>query len=200
MPQVDPKFDNLAIALLNRAFALERNMDKLVRDVFITISRRVITHTPLWSGQAKLNWTASVGARKPAQRFVNVARTNISIKGGKSSGGNQGHRGNISFDPTIAATANVTAIRGMLTVATRYYDPIRPSRKLPPVKSGRSRSLPSRSRRGKKPPKLFLSNSLDYASKLWSGSWPSNPRTLEQEVQAGVSVIRRFAGTMLELR
>jgi len=170
----DP-FIDLAKRVMTRSRQMEEATDKIVQESFLAISQRVINHTPLWSGQARLNWTASASKNKPKRRFVNVQRTNK---------GSQGHRGNIILDINIAATAAVVAMSAVRVVTATWENSSRPSSALP-------RALNVRPRNPGRPPALWLSNSIKYVPKLWGGSWPSNPRTLSRELFVEQDIIHR---------
>ena len=181
----------LAQSIMNHAEDIQRGADKLVVDTYIAIARMVVIQTPLWSGQAKLNWTASIGLKRPPKRFVNVQRTNVRLRkdsktgGKKVSGGRQGNRSNILYDPRTAMTARATSLSAIESVASSYKHPIAPSNALPRNFDVRRKSVGIRST-----PALYLRNSLDYIGDLWDGTNRKNPRTLDSTLDFGVRTIQ----------
>ncbi len=202
---VDKAFKALSARLLDRGRNVRVNAEKLHKSTAMTVAENVVIHTPLWSGQARLNWTARVGKSRGPSRFVNVPRTNSRIrkagagkdfgktKGGssitsKASTGTQGSFKHISVDPVIASTAHAVSMSAISEVISGYKHPIR--------KTAHITKSKSKARAGHN---IYLSNSLKYISKLWSGSWKSNPRTLSSELEHGTRAVRRY-GSLLERR
>lgn len=140
-------FAQYAARLEAHADNIEKAVEKHIKKIFLEISGKIIFHTPIDSGQATLNWTASKG--KIATRFVNVQRTNVKQR--------QGYTGTIIRDKTTSTTANATAMVAVRAVASSW----------------------DLSQRG-----IYLNNSLDYIADLWKGTWPSNPRTIRQILEA----------------
>jgi len=175
----DPAIDLFAKRIANHAKRVEQQADQLVVVAFGIIAERVITKNPLWSGQSKLNWTAAVSRRKPPRRFVNVERKNLRIKKNRIVGRTEGGRSDIVFSQKTANTANKVAISAAIIVSRSYRHPQPPS-----IDINRPRST-------KKPPSIWLSNSLTYAPKLWTGRWRSNPFTLEDIVAEGAHEVRQ---------
>jgi hypothetical protein len=190
----DPAAKALAERLMRRSFNLRVNVENIHKGAALAIANNVISSTPLWSGQARLNWTAHVGKRKPKQRFVNVPRSNSRIRktkdGPRVSQGTQGGFRHISVDPVVAATAGPVAREAVTAVISGYKHPV--------PKTARLNDVRSSSRRGS--PKIYLSNSIKYIGKLWNGTWPSNPQTLESQLQFGARVVRAQSGRLFSRR
>lgn len=160
---------------MGRAKNIEKNTDVLVRAAFLRIAQAVIIHNPVWSGQSTLNWTAAVSRTLPSPKFVNVPRSNVKAR--------EGGQVDILVDATVVATANVVAFSTVKAIAAGYKHPRIPSNALPrPSDVAKPSSVV-------RPPSLYLSNSISYAPKLWSGTWPSNPRTLKGELRAANAVL-----------
>lgn len=191
MARVDPSCDAFAKLLLRHATAVEKNVDALVPRVFIKIADRVVTYTPLWSGQARLNWTAHVGSKRPPKRLVSVPRSNAKLRKSKGmtklSDPGEGDYGTIELDTRVTLTAKPVAMAAIKQVSSGYKHPYPPSQ------------APKKGRRARRAaPKLYLSNSLSYIHKLWSGNWPSNPRNLQDVVtnaaRGPIASVRLFRG------
>jgi hypothetical protein len=202
MPDIDREFVVFAKRLMRHKKSIEQKTDDLVKEVFLTIAKRVTTHSPVWSGQSVLNWTAAISKSKPRARFVNVSRSNSRVARRtvtkrltngvkrrrnlrKVSGGREGNRSNINFDKHVALTSRKVAMGGIKAVVSTYENPSKPSSALP-----RATDV-IRSTRAMKTPALFLSNNLSYTAKLWSGGWKSNTHTLKSEVSAAKRVLTR---------
>lgn len=190
----DIDFDKFVTRVLQQAHHIEVTADEIVVEAFVAIGKSVIRHNPLWSGQSKLNWTASVSRTLPRKRFVNVARSNAKVgkrKGGYKGfvGGREGSTFNIKFDRRTALTAGLVATKAVEHVARTYKHPIQPQLALHGLSSTVSGDV--------KPPSIYLSNSIKYIGKLWSGVWPTNPRTLRSELLVGNSVVHGGTGKRL---
>lgn len=175
MGEIDPEFLRFGKAIMQRARNIEKNTDILVREAFQFIARAVIIHNPVWSGQSTLNWTAAVSHTLPPRRFVNIPRSNVKAR--------EGGQVDILVDATVVATANVVAFAAVKVIAAQYQHPQKPSSALPRALDVQQALTVIR------PPSLYLSNSISYAPKLWSGTWPSNPRTLKGELRAANAVL-----------
>lgn len=176
MGRIDPEFLRFSKRIMRHARSVEERTDQLVEVAFLLIARSVIWHNPIWSGQSTLNWTAAISRTVPPPRFVNVPRSNVKAR--------QGRKVDIVVDTQVAMTANVVAYAAVKEVARGYKHPRKPSEALPRPMDVMQRASAIR------PPALYLSNSIDYVPKLWSGTWPSNPRTLRGELSAAERVLR----------
>lgn len=200
---VDKSFKKLSDRLLARGDNVRMNAERLHKSAAKAIANNVVVHTPLWSGQARLNWTARTGKSRGPSRFVNVPRSNSRVRkssagsdfgktaGGRSitskaSTGTQGSRKHITVDPVIASTAHAVAMSAITEVIDGYKHPIQ--------KDAHHNKGKSKARAGGN---IYLSNSLKYIGKLWSGSWKSNPRTLSSELEYGIRKVQR-SGHLLD--
>lgn len=168
MSSSDP-IELFAKRMERRASTLEAKVDRMVVAAFNAIADQVFLSNPVWSSQSVINWTASIGHR-PLRRLVNVDRSNTSIRGGKVAGGrSEGDRSNITPDRNIAQMARFSASAAAKEVSAGYR------------RSGKGESKA-----------IWLTNSISYTGKLWSGAWPSNPRTLASTLDAGARATSRI--------
>lgn len=163
---------------------MRMNVAKMHKDAATEVARHVVIHTPIWSGQATLNWTAHVGKRKPPRRFVSIPRSNARLRRGKdgkmrASTGTQGGFGDIVPDPSIVASANDVALSAIADVIQTYKHPVAITTDMQ-AKIARANA-----------PKIYISNSIKYVGKLWSGKWKSNPRDLASQLDYGSRVVRQ---------
>ena len=159
-----------------RADTLEAKVDRMMVAAFNAIADQVFLSNPVWSSQSVVNWTASIGYR-PLRRLINVDRSNVGVRKGKLTGSrSEGDSRNITPHPEIAQMARFQASMAAKEVSSKY---VRDSVK---TKKGRLR----------KPKALWLTNNISYTKKLWSGAWPSNPRTLESTLDAGLMATKHF--------
>ena len=166
----DDPIELFAQRMDKRARTLVRKVDSMAVEAFLSIADIIYIHSPVWSSQSVVNWTASIGPR-PKRRLVNVDRSNATIKKGKFSGNKEGDKSNITPHGQIAEMARFQA-----AAATRSV-----------VESYPKTSIDQKSR----PPTLWLSNQISYTGKLWTGRWPGNSKSLKMAVQAGQTVIDR---------
>ncbi len=150
-----------------RAETLEVKVDKMMVNAFNAIADQVFLSNPVWSSQSVVNWTASIGHR-PLRRLINVDRSNVGLRGNKVTGSRkEGDQSNITVHADIAEMARFQASAAAKAVSATY----------------------KRTSKTKTPKALWLTNNISYTKKLWSGSWPSNPRTLASTIDAGVRAL-----------
>lgn len=170
----DP-LENFAKRMDRRADHMLRMVDRMVVGAFHAIADQVFLNNPVWSSQSVVNWTASIGHR-PKTRLVNVDRSNVGIKNNKLVGSaSEGNMNNIrvhnSGRDNIAQLARFQAALTAKDVASTYKRPKRTS---------------------KSPKSIWLTNSISYTAKLWTGAWPTNPRTLSSTIDAGASSLKKY--------
>jgi len=175
MPGTDP-LEKFADRMEARAKSVERKVQALVVEAFNLIATQIFLYNPVWSGQSVVNWTASIGM-SPKVRRVNVDRSNVGIANNKVTGsGGEGNKSNITPHHAEAAMAAITAGQTALAVAQQYKA----------SKSGVN-------------PAIWLSNSISYTPKLWTGGWPSNAgRTLASVIEAADPAINRVRSKILK--
>jgi hypothetical protein len=179
----DGTFDAFAHRIVLRAQHVEKRADYLVVRAFKNVAQSVILHNPYWSGQSRMNWTAAIAKSIPPRRFVGLPRSNTGDAEGTQKTINrdehgftdsQGNEHSIGLLESIHITQ-----KAAYAIANTYKHPSRPQKNLKGIGLGTKRA-----------PSIYLSNSISYVGKLWSGAWPSNPRTLKSEVESALSKLR----------
>ena len=188
MADIDPDFARLADRLIQSAHDLEVWADKIIVESYLAIAKSVVRNNPLWSGQSRLNWTAAVSRTRPPKRFVNVPRSNMSIRNNKLRGRTSGSEKDIKPDGRVALTSIVVAMAPIKQISRSYKNPIPPSRRIPRSHDVSRKKFP-------KPPAIWLSNSTPYIAKLWTGAWPTNPgNTMASQLRVGMAIAAGATG------
>ena len=153
-----------------RAESLKLRVDGMVKEAFELIATQVFIHSPVWSSQSVVNWTASVG-KTPSVRLVHIDKKNTGIKNNKITGGGEADKKTAIIHNSELEMAPILAARAAIMVSKKYKSSKKP---------------------GTKNDSIWLSNAVSYTPKLWTGKWPSNRVSLKSAVSAGVPAVERF--------